>query len=137
MIYLDSSAVVKLVLAEPESKHLHGWLAARARQRLFCSVLTEIEVPRAVRRYQPRGLAAVTGVLASLNRVEIHPDVRTTAAAYLESDLRSWDAIHLALAVSLISGGEKLTAFITYDKWLAKAAAASGLPVVAPGTDLG
>ena len=48
MIYLDSSALVKLALAEPETAALARWLAERADQPLISSALYRAEVPRAI-----------------------------------------------------------------------------------------
>lgn len=66
MIYLDSSAVVKLVRREPCSGELVAWLNARSTSPLISSALVEVEVPRALRRYAPISLADVPGVLARL-----------------------------------------------------------------------
>jgi predicted nucleic acid-binding protein len=46
--------------------------------------------------------------------------------------MRSLDAIHLATAELLIASGKTITAFVTYDKRLAAAAAQAGLPVASP-----
>ena len=59
MIYLDSSAVVKMVRVERESRALITWLNEQSSQPLIASALVEIEVPRALRRSQPSALAAV------------------------------------------------------------------------------
>ena len=52
------------------------------------------------------------------------------AAALDQPQLRTLEAIHLSTAVGL---RQALSAFITYDKRLAAAAAESGLPVTVPG----
>jgi predicted nucleic acid-binding protein len=134
VIYLDSCAIVKLVVAEPETTELNRWLNERESTDLVTSKLSEVEVPRALRRNHPGVLGAVSGVLRRLNRVEINDVVRATAAAYLDPNLRSLDAIHLATADALVGVGKELTAFVTYDKRLAGAAEEAGLPVVSPGT---
>jgi hypothetical protein len=92
-----------------------------------------VELPRALRRSQPGVLGSVAGVLSRLHRVEINAAVRATAAAYTEPMLRTLNAIHVATAEFLVASGKSLTAFVTYDKWLADAAARTGLPVAAPG----
>jgi hypothetical protein len=50
------------------------------------------------------------------------------------STLRSLDAIHLAAAQAI---GADLVEVITYDRRMAQAAAALGLPLAAPATDYG
>jgi len=133
VIYLDSCAIVKLLVPEPESPALTGWLNDRSDEPLVTSMLAEVEVPRALRRCAPRRLGVVTGVLARLDRFEVDAPVRATAAAYVEPRLRSLDAIHLATADNLVAAGKTVTAFITYDKRLAAAAAEAGHTVIVPG----
>lgn len=135
MIYLDSNAIVKLVAPEPETAELNRWLREQTGTEVFTSKLSEVEVPRALRRNCPGVLGAVSGVLRRLYRVEINDVVRANAAAYLEPHLRSLDAIHLATADAIVRAGKTVSAFVTYDKRLAQAAVEVGLTVVAPGAD--
>jgi predicted nucleic acid-binding protein len=72
-------------------------------------------------------------VLARLDRFEIDPVIRATAAAYPDPGLRSVDAIHLATAQTAASTAP-LTALVTYDSRLSQAADAMGMTVVAPGS---
>jgi len=65
--------------------------------------------------------------------MEMDAPVRATAAAYIDPLLRPLDAIHLATAENLVASGKRISAFVTYDKRLAKAATEAGLTVVAPG----
>ena len=132
MIYLDSSAIVKLIRVERESAALRDWLNARTEPPVT-SVLAEVEVPRALRRSAPVHLAAMRGVLARISRVEMDASVRATAGAYVIDALRSLDAIHLASAEMLIGGGRSVSAFVTYDKRQAAAVEALGIRVEAPG----
>lgn len=134
MIYLDSAAVVKLVRQEPHSADLVAWLNAQTSVALVSSALVEVEVPRALRRAEPRALAGVPAAVGRLFRVEIDATVRATAAAFPEATLRSLDAIHLATAMILASEpGANLIAFVTYDHRLLTAAKAAGLPIASPG----
>lgn len=135
MIYLDSAAVVKMIRDEAESAGLVGWLNEHSGEVLVSSVLVEVEVPRALRRSQPRRLAAVASTLGRLVRIEMDTAVRATAGAYVNAHLRSLDAIHLATAEHLVASDKRLTAFVTYDKRLAAAASEAGLTVAAPGTE--
>lgn len=132
MIYLDTSALVKLIRIEVESDALDDWLDEHTETRWITSVLAEVELPRAMRAVAPEGLSAVPGVLARLDRFEIDPVIRSTAAAYPDPALRSLDAIHLATAQTAASIAP-LTALVTYDSRLSAAAKALGMTIVAPG----
>ncbi len=135
MIYLDTAAIVKLIRPERETVDLHAWLTAHPGVPLVTSTLTEIEVPRALRRADPARLAAVPTILAKINKLEMDSIIRVTAAAYDDPMLRTLDAIHLASAHTLVLEGEPFTALVTYDKRLLAAAAVVGLPVASPGAD--
>ena len=133
MIYLDTSALVKLIRNEVGSNDLGDWLDERTEMPWITSVLAEIELPRAIRAIAPEGLSAVPSVLARLDRFEIDPVIRATAAAYPDPGLCSLDAIHLATAQTAASTAP-LTALVTYDSRLSQAADAMGMTVVAPGS---
>ena len=131
MLYLDTSALMKLIRREPESESLADWLDAQAPAAWVSSMLIEVELPRALRRVEPSLLADVPSIVARISRYEIDEVVRAAAAAYPDSALRSLDAIHLATGDAVF--GTQLTAFVTYDGRLLAAAAAAGLPTAAPG----
>jgi predicted nucleic acid-binding protein len=82
VIYLDTSALVKLIRIEAESDTLADWLDERAEMRWITSALAEIELPRAIRTVAPEGLSAVPSVLARLDRFDIDPVIRSTAATF-------------------------------------------------------
>ena len=127
MVYLDSSALVKLVIAEDESSALRAYL--RNRTERASSALARVEVLRSVR---PHGAAAITRARALLRRVDLVQldDELLDDAATLDAGIvRSLDAIHLAAARIL---GDDLSAIVTYDPRMAKAAGLLGLPVDAP-----
>lgn len=132
MIYLDTSALVKLIRIEGESQALGDWLDEHTETRWITSALAEVELPRAIRAVAPEGLSAIPSVLARLDRFEIDPGIRATAAAYSETALRSVDAIHLATAQTALSVAP-LTALVTYDNRLREAADALGMTTMAPG----
>ena len=130
MIYLDSSAVVKLCRVEPQTAALSGWLGSRSRDVVrISSVLARIEAARALLRVDPRSLANLPLVLAGMATMAIDEPIVAAAAAFTEPLLRSLDAIHLASAMRL---APELTAFVVYDKRLAAIAEGFGLPVLAP-----
>jgi uncharacterized protein len=131
VIYLDSAALVKLVRLELFSPELVNWLNERPGIPLVCSALAEVEVPRAIRKAAPDALPAVPATLARLYRLEIDATVRSAAAALVDPNLRTLDAIHVATAVGL---GAELQAFVSYDQRLLQAAGDMGLPVASPGS---
>ena len=127
MVYLDSSALVKLVIVEDESAALRRYLRLHA-QRASCG-LAKVEVVRAIR---PHGAAAVTRARRLLRRIDLiqlDDDLLEDAGTLGAGVLRSLDAIHLAAARVF---GDELTAVVTYDDRMTKAAALLGIPVVAP-----
>ena len=137
MIYLDSSAIVKLVHREAETGALVDWLSQRAEAPLVSSALAAVEVPRALRRYGPQALPGVPAVMARLYLLEIDATVRETAAALPDPALRSLDAIHLASALLLQMEGRAPEGLVAYDERLLRSVAQAGLPVVSPGAPSG
>jgi predicted nucleic acid-binding protein len=129
LIYLDSSALVKLVLTEAESPALTRWLAERADLPMVSSVVHRAEVPRAVWRADPSALPRSYRQMKGVERVELSTRVLDTAATLAPPGLRSVDAIHLASALALRGD---LTAFVAYDQRLLAAADDLGLPTVSP-----
>jgi predicted nucleic acid-binding protein len=130
MIYLDSSALVKLALTEPESAALAQWLAERADQPLVSSVLHRAEVPRAVWCAEPGALPRSYRVIKRIAKVALTADVLDNSATLPPQALGPAQAIHLASALAL---KKDLTAFVAYDERLLAAAADAGLPVTSPG----
>ncbi|NUT52019.1 MAG: type II toxin-antitoxin system VapC family toxin [Saccharothrix sp.] len=128
MIYLDSSALVKLVRAEAESVPLRDWLGART-DPVVSSALARTEVVRAVRRDAARLGDRARRVLSGVDLMPMTFDLLDEAGG-LSAELRSLDAIHLVSALRLRGG---LAAFVAYDKRLLAAADEMGLPVAAPG----
>ena len=74
-IYLDSSALVKLVAEESESRALEDWLSAQPEPVLTSSVLARTEVLRAVRRLGPEAVDAARELLADLAMVALDGDL--------------------------------------------------------------
>lgn len=127
MVYLDSSALVKLVVLEPESRALRAYLRGEP-DRISCG-LARTEVLRAVRPSGRVAMAAARRVLRGIDLIRLD-DALLDAAGMLEPlGLRSLDAIHLA-AAQLVAPA--LRAVVTYDRRMAEAAAALGFPTSAP-----
>jgi predicted nucleic acid-binding protein len=125
--YLDSSALVKLAVREPESAALRRYLARH--RPLVSSALARTEVARALR---PLGADAVRrgrDVLARVDLLRVNDRVLDAAGLLAPPDLRSLDAIHLASAEQF---GSDLRTFVTYDERLASAATGRGFRVIQP-----
>ncbi len=128
MIYLDTSAALKLVLPEPETEQLELWIARHAGIPRVSSRLLRIEMLRTVARYAPNRVGRANDVLSAIALLSID-DVAPTAEVIGDRALRSLDAIHLATAHQVQTD---LTAFICYDKRLSDSAQSLGLPVETP-----
>ena len=125
--YLDSSAIVKLAVAEPESKALRRYLARRS--GLVTSALARTEVTRAL---MPSGTDAVSRgeeVLRRIQLLRVNDRILRAAGRMEPADLRSLDAIHLASAREL---GASVRQIVTYDERMADVARASGWSVASP-----
>ena len=129
MIYLDSSALVKLILVEAESAGLREWLAENSEQPMVSSTLHRAEVARAVWRYEPAALGQCYRLMRRVQQLGMSADILDTAGTIPPQILRSGDAIHLASALSI---KHYLTAFVAYDKKLLTAADGLGLPTASP-----
>lgn len=125
--YLDSSALVKLVLLEIESTALRAHLEERPHQT-SCA-LVRVEVVRAVRQQGPDAIARARRLLATMEILAVDDPLLDAAADVEHPALRSLDAIHVAAALSL---GAELAEVVTYDRRMADAATGLGVTVVAP-----
>jgi uncharacterized protein len=143
VIYLDSCALVKLVVAEAETEALRARLADHDTE-LVTSELALTEVIRVVRRscydaqrrlrvdedVLQRRLTTAGDLLGEIDHVVVDTDTFLRAGMFADDPhLGSLDALHLVCALEL---GVALTAFVTYDKALANAATHLGLPVEQP-----
>ena len=112
LVYLDSSALVKLVVREAATDALRVWVAAHP--AAVTSALAVTEVRRAISCLSPRrGLSdRARLVLDGVALLAVDQDVLERAARLAPKELRTLDAIHIASALSL---GADLLAFVTYD----------------------
>ena len=125
--YLDSSAIVKLVVVEPESAALRRYL--RRRKPYVASALARTEVVRALLPFGSAALQRGEAVLARIDLVRVSDTVLRAAGSLLPEDVRTLDAIHLATAQQL---GTDLARIVTYDTRMQVTAVALGLEVNAP-----
>jgi len=128
LLYLDSSAIVKLVVPEAETHALRELL--RSWPERVSSVLSRVEVLRAARRVSPSAARRADAVVARLGLVDLDDDVIQRASKLAPPELRTLDAIHLATALSL---GHDLGALCVYDARLSSVARAMGLRTLNPG----
>lgn len=127
-LYLDTSALVKLVVAEPESAALRAWLVDQNTD-LVTADLTRTELMRAARRLDPGLAVQVTAVLDTLTILRLDSDAYAGAGRLDPPTLRSLDALHLTAALHL---GDDLDGLVCYDQRLTAAATQLGVRVYAP-----
>jgi predicted nucleic acid-binding protein len=128
-LYLDTSAMVKLVVLEAESAALRDYLRAFPGDTKFTSALARAELVRAVARQgSPDSIAHTRRVLARIDLIPLTNRLLDSAASLTPPELRTLDAIHLSSALT----APELRAMITYDSRLAQAATDSGIEVLAP-----
>jgi uncharacterized protein len=125
--YLDSSAIVKLAVAEPESGALRRYL--RRRKPYVASALARAEVTRALLPFGAAALRRGEAVLARIELVRVSDTVLRAAGSLLPEDVRTLDAIHLATAQQL---GQDLARVVTYDVRMQAVARQLGVDVVGP-----
>lgn len=125
--YLDSSAIVKLAIDEPQSEPLRRYL--RRRGPFVSSALARTEVMRALLNEGDAGVARGRDVLGHVNLIRVNDRILATAGTLLPAELRSLDAIHLATALAL---DDDIRQLVSYDERMTAAAAGLGLRTAAP-----
>lgn len=129
MIYLDTSALVKLVFEEDESAALAEWVAERVEVPKISSDVSIVELLRTCRRIDEAAVGAASLLFGGIDLLPVDRSVIDQAATVTPNELRSLDAIHLASALSVKA---HLTAFVAYDSRLCSAALQAGLKVESP-----
>ena len=128
--YLDSSAILKYVFAEPERPALVKALTSQA----ISSELTRLEVKRTVYRINPKDIILANEELSRINFVSISNQVLGVAESFTSGvTLATLDAIHVATAITL---GKGIEGIITYDKQMVTNARNLGIKVLSPGAKL-
>jgi predicted nucleic acid-binding protein len=125
--YVDSSAIVKLVVREPESAALRTFI--RRRPGLSSCALARVEVVRAVRHHGPAATDRARKLVERFDLVRLDDTLLDAAALLPVERLRSLDAIHLAAAQRF---GRDLSVLVSYDERMLAAAVELGIPVVSP-----
>lgn len=128
VVYLDSSALIKLIFRESETEALETFLVDWPNRA--SSTLARVDVLRAAARvHDPLGVAYADDVLAGIDLIRVDEGVMAAAARIGPPTLGSLDSIHLATALSL---GPELGGIVVYDRRLSAAARRAGLTVWAP-----
>jgi predicted nucleic acid-binding protein len=130
LIYLDSSALLKLLFEESESAALSGWLSEQVGVAWVSSELAKVEVVRSARRLDPAVVPAARALVSQLDLIPLTSGLLEESTDAGEVGLRTLDAIHLASALAV---RDHLAAFVAYDLRLCAAAHAAGLPTSSPG----
>lgn len=126
-VYLDTSAFMKLITAEAETAALQRYLLRRT-LRVSCALL-RTEALRAAMRVSLAHVAAVRRQLRKVALIDLNRDILERAGTLGPPDLRSFDAIHMAAALSL---ADDLGDVVTYDVRMISAAQEHGLIVASP-----
>jgi predicted nucleic acid-binding protein len=127
LVYLDTSAFMKLVEEETESAALRRHLR-RGRLRTS-AILLQTEALRAAGRLSAAHLTAARELLRGLALIQLDRQLYAVAGTLAPPHLRSLDALHIAAALTV---SQDLADFVTYDVRMMAAAQAHGLPVVSP-----
>ncbi len=127
MIYADTSALAKLVVAEAETPALRAWLSEQ-NARLVTNSVGVVELRRLAARVSQQAVDTATLLLGRIDRLSLTPAALALAGQLPPAELRTLDALHLGSAAELAD----LQVLLSYDHRLADAAADYGLPVVAP-----
>ena len=139
ILYLDTSALVKLYVREPGSTAMRAHAAKAG--AMATSVVAYAEIRAAFARLRQSGVSSearhqqrlqqLGTDWESLLRVELAPDVLRSAGDMAEIYiLRGFDSIHLASALWLKARVTEPVDFAVFDKRLGAAAAKAGLSVV-------
>jgi predicted nucleic acid-binding protein len=129
LYYADTSAVIKLLVEETDSKAFAAFYDAHSDAEWVSSALLRIELTRAVARAMPALLPDARELLLAFSCIAIDDDIVEGAITEPDRGLRSLDAIHLATARIL---APELDALVTYDDRLLRAATDAGLVIVSP-----
>jgi hypothetical protein len=128
LVYADTSALVKLVLPEPESPPLQTWVREHEARLITCD-LARVELMRAVRRSNPRAAPDARALFERVAILNLDSSVYDEAGLVAPVELRTLDAIHLAAALLV---GAQLDGMLCYDARLGEAAEHSGIRVFRP-----
>ena len=125
--YIDSSAIIKLIKPELETKTLLQQLP----RAITTSQISRVEVIRTINVNFAELLEDAYDILSDIPMIAVDHSVLLAAEnlpAFI--NLRTLDSIHIATAFSMKS---EIEGVITYDKEMVKAASALGFKTMSPG----
>ena len=127
LVYADSSALVKLVIDEPESAALDRHLSQG--DLIATSLVAVVEVTRAtgIANPAPAVRRDALRLLESCMLIEVTDPLLRSAAELASASLRTLDSIHLASALRVA-----VDELVTYDRRMREAGIAQGLAVASP-----
>ena len=129
LYYADTSAVIKLLAEETDSKAFAAFYDSHGDAEWVSSALLRIDVVRAVARAVPALLPDARDLLTAFSYIAIDDEIVDGAMNEPDRGLRSLDAIHLATARIL---APELDGLLSYDDRLTKAATDAGLRALSP-----
>jgi predicted nucleic acid-binding protein len=132
-IYLDTSAMAKLVIVEAESAALRSWLRRQTNRQLVTNSVGAVELARLTARVSQAAVAAGVILLGRIDLLELTAAALALAGRLPPPEVRTLDALHVASAAQLAD----LRAIVTYDQRMATAATGYGLAVETPGRAVG
>jgi predicted nucleic acid-binding protein len=129
LYYADTSAVIKLLVEETDSKAFAAFYDSHNDAEWVSSAVLRIEVTRVVLRVIPALLPDARDLLLAFTYIAIDDEIVEGAMNEPDRGLRSLDAIHLATARIL---APELDGLLTYDDRRGKAATDAGLLIASP-----
>ena len=125
--YIDSSAIIKLIKPELETKTLLQQLP----RAITTSQISRVEVIRTINVNFAELLEDAYDILSDIPMVAVdHSVLLATENLPAFIKLRALDSIHIATAFSMKS---EIEGVVTYDKEMVKAASALGFKTMSPG----
>ena len=125
--YLDSSAILKLIIKEAESDSLRKFINTK----VITSAISRVEVIRTLSLNDESLIIAGQMVLEKFELMPLSRPILTIAENFSSQiTLRSLDALQVASVIFL---SPMVKSLITYDKNMIKNAKALGISVVSPG----
>lgn len=129
-IYLDTSALAKLVVVEAESAALRSWIGQGPSRTLVTNSIGAVELMRLTARVSQEALGVGVLLLGRIDLLELTPASLALAGRLPPPEVRTLDALHIASAAQLTD----LEVLVTYDHRMATAAAGYGISVESPGS---
>jgi hypothetical protein len=132
MIYLDATAMIRLIAQTPETPALTAYLTAHTDTRWISCALTRAELLRTTADLPAEATEHAHHVLSGIDSVGVTDRLLDAAVTLSPAPARTIDALHIAAA---LSAGHRLRTLVTYDPELASAASGHHITTVSPGRE--